>query len=389
MKILTLFLASLCVAVQTYAERPPVNPSAFSSVTDIDDLALIYIGAQHRPTWDKNNFRPYVSHTFPDGSQSWMFDGFLMLDFMRWNKDCKAVNLGEYIGATSLQEDWSDMLDEQLGTKTGNGCRALDELIGELIPILGRPAHKHKVVMCIPTNWVKGDWVWGTVDGKEITGNDRETAGKWYIDELLRRWNAAGFKNIELDGIYWTKESFHEDLDDHVRTINNYSRDNDLLVYWIPYVSAKGRGEWRDWGVDVAYLQPNYYFKEERPMSQLDGAIEFAKAHGMGMEIEFAGYDFSWNCTTGERKKFAPANIGLYDIHPNYYKRLVDYVDHYEEQEIFSTRPMAYYSGFQGFYDFTNSGNDKDREIMDRFATILNRRHQISGWVKDACTQNQ
>lgn len=157
--------------------------------------------------------------------------------------------------------------------------------------------------MCIPTNWVKGDWIWGTVDGKEITGDDREAAGRLYIDELLRRWKAAKFNNIELDGIYWTKESFHENLDDHVRAINCYSRENDLLVYWIPYVSA-------------------------------------------------------------------------------YYKRLVDYVDHYEDQDVFDTKPVAYYSGFQGFYDFETLGNDKDREIMDRIARIINMRHQATGWDK-------
>ena len=382
MKKTSLLLAATICALQVFAIRPAATPSPFSSVTDIDDLALIYIGSQHRPTWDKERLRPFVMHTFPDGSQSWKFDGFLMLEFTRWNKDCKPVNLGESRAGISTQEDWTAMLDEQLGTYTGNGCRALDELIGELIPVLGKPGHKHKVVMCIPTNWVKGDWIWGTADGKEITGDDRVAAGKWYIDELVRRWNAENFKNIELDGIYWTKESFYEGQDDHVREINSYSREKDLLVYWIPYLSARGRGEWRDWGVDVVYLQPNYYFREERPISQLDEAIDFAKKHEMGMEIEFAGYDFSWNCNTGERKKVEPHNIGLYDIHPQFYQRLVDYVDHFEGQGVFDTKPVAYYSGFQGFYDFATSGNEKDREIMDRFARIINKRHQASGWDK-------
>lgn len=381
---LTYFISAIfATALLAGATNPETSSSKFSSVTDIDDLALIYIGAQHRPDWDKEHLRPYVMHTYADSTQSWMFDGFLMLDFMRWNDECKAVNLGEYIGDVSTQKDWSDMLDEQLGTYTGNGCRALDELIGELIPVLGKPGHKHKVVMCIPTNWTKGDWIWGTVNGREISGEDRLTAGKWYIDELQRRWTAAGFKNIELDGIYWTKESFHEDLDDHVRGINAYSHDKGLLVYWIPYVAAKGRGEWHDWGVDVAYLQPNYYFKEERPISQLDGAIDFAKKHDMGMEVEFSAYDRSWNCTNGERRKFPPANCGLYDIHPNYYRRLVDYIDHFETQGIFDTKPVAYYSGFAGFYDFCKSGNEMDRKIMDRIARIINRRHQATGWDKD------
>ncbi len=373
MKLKTMIGALLCT----------LSASAqYSTVTDIDDLALIYIGAQHRPEWNKETLLPYVMHTYADGSRSWKFDGFLMLEFMRWNNDCKAVCLGEYIGEPSTQEDWSAMLDQQLGTHTGQGCRALDELIGELIPQLGKPGHKHKIVMNLPTNWTKGEWTWGTVDGQTISGNQREEQIKWYVDELLRRWDEAGFKNIELDGVYWTKESFHEDKDEHVRDVNRYIHDKNLLVYWIPYVSAKGRGEWKDWGVDVAYLQPNYYFKEERPISQLEGAIDYSREKNMGLEIEFAGYDYRWNCTTGERTRTEPHNIGLYDIHPNFYQRLVNYIDHFEHGGAFYHQPIAYYSGFQGFYDFQNSGNEKDREIMDRIARIINLRHQASGWDK-------
>lgn len=354
----------------------------FSKVTHIDDLALIYIGSQHRPQWDKDLFRPYVMHTFPDSTQSWFFDGFLMLEFMRWNDAGERVNLGEALFKPSTKDDWIAMLDMQLGVGTDTGCKALDDLIGELIPVLGKPGHKHKVVMSLPVNRVKGDWYWGEIDGRKLYGDDRVEEMKWYIDELLRRWDAAGFKNIELDGVYWTKEGYVAEEDADFEFVTAYAKKKGLLNYWIPYRSARGRGDWKEWGIDVAYLQPNYYFKDERPMDWLDGVIDFAFGHDMGLEIEFAGYDYSYNPTTGHRELIKPHNIGLYDINPQYYQRLADYLNHFELYGVFDKKPVAYYTGFQGVYDFSNSDNRRDRDLMSRMARIVNLRHQATRWDK-------
>jgi len=372
MKRFSILLCLLSVILTSAAQ--------FSKVTDIDDLALIYIGSQHRPVWNKDLFRPYVEHVYPDSTRSWMFDGFLMLEFIRWNKAGERVNLGESRAKPSVQEDWIAMLDAQLGVEDETGCKALDDLIGELIPVLGKPAHKHKVVMSLPLNNIKGDWFWGEINGRKLTGNDRVEAMKWYVDELLKRWNAADFKNIELDGVYWTKESYVENEDDDFKAVTAYAKKRGLLNYWIPYRTAKGRGEWKEWGIDVAYLQPNYYFKEERPMSFIDTTVDFAYGHDMGLEVEFAGYDWTYNLNSGERQRVAPHNIGLYDINPGYYQRLVDYINRFELYGVFDTKPVAYYTGFQGVYDFMTSGNERDRDVISRIARLINRRHQMSGW---------
>lgn len=57
-------------------------------------------------------------HTFPDSTQSWFFDGFLMLEFMRWNDAGERVNLGEALFKPSTKDDWIAMLDMQLGAVT-------------------------------------------------------------------------------------------------------------------------------------------------------------------------------------------------------------------------------------------------------------------------------
>lgn len=42
------------------------------SINQIRDLVLIYQGGRHRPDWTAEQFVPYVTHTFADGSKDWL-----------------------------------------------------------------------------------------------------------------------------------------------------------------------------------------------------------------------------------------------------------------------------------------------------------------------------
>lgn len=277
--------------------------------------------------------------------------------------------------------------------KKNVGCKALDDLIGELIPVLGEPGHKHKVVFTLPLAEAKSASSWGEVNGKQLNFlelEDRETAMKWYIDLVIKLWNEANFKNIELDGVYWTKESLYYYVDKQlVKDMNDYYHSKGLKSYWIPYFTAAGREEWSTLDIDVAYLQPNYYFNTETPMSQLDSSIDQAwEKKYSGLEVEFGGYgtNYTWSENGGNRWVYTCKDTGLYGISPTYYQRFVDYIDRFESELIFETFPVAYYSGSMGVSDFTNSTNAKDNEIMHRLARILNRRHVLTGWDKEPST---
>lgn len=379
MKKIALIAALVCSAF--------ISSAKLSEVTDINDLALIYIGSQHRPDWDKELFRPYVVHEYADGRKSWMFDGFLMIEFMKWNKNGVQVSFGEYNSDASQKEDWIDLLDVQLGTYTGQGCRALDDLIGELIPQLGQPGYKHKVVLTMPSAEAKSGNTWGELNGRSLnftSSSDCILALKWYADLIEQKWKEAGFKNLELEGVYWVKESFSGVDRTIVTEANDYFRTKKgFNVFWIPYFTATSRFEWADLGIDVAYLQPNYYFKETTPISQLQQAVEDAWEHGLGLEMEFEGYNYSWSPSTNVRTKYTCESCGLYDVSPAFYQRLVDYIDHFEKEAVFTYLPIAYYSGFEAVYDFMTSGNKKDHELMDRLALLMNARHVDNGWDKE------
>lgn len=406
--VLCLFCATLYVSADLL----------FSDKTEIDDLALIYIGSQHRPDWNKELFEPYVVHTYPDGKKSWMFDGFLMIEFKAYNKLGLEISFGESVASVqgSKKEDWERLLHEQLGTYTGNGCRALDNLIGELIPELGQPGHKHKVVFSLPVAEVKSD-IWGVVDGRKYDFTkeaDRIDGMKWYADLIVSEWEKAGFKNLELDGVYWTKETFDNSFKKLAQDVNRYYHDKELLVYWIPYLLRYNAVDasyhpaptpdqvfdiypdqpvsmWEEIGIDVVYLQPNYYFQTTRPLKTLTQTIDYADKECLGLEIEFEGYNFTWthdknNPETGVRSRILPSNAGMYGHSPTFYNRLKEYIDQFEAKHQFDMTPLSYYSGFEAVYDFEKSGNPKDKEIINRLATIINKRHQMTHWDKAPST---
>lgn len=359
-----------------------------ADLTQINDLALIYIGSQHRPQWTKERLRPYVVHEYADGRQSWMFDGFLMIEFTRWNRNNVQVGFGEFNGPASQKQDWLDLLEAQLGLDTGNtGCMALDQLIEELIPVLGKPGRKHKVVLTMPNAEMKSGNTWGQINDRNLNFNvtaDRIAAQKWYCDQIIQRFKDAHFKNLELEGVYWVKESVWEDVESVIVASNEYfTKTRGLGVFWIPYFQARGWDRWQELGMTTAYQQPNYYFSASTPHSQLEQAVANAWEKDLGLELEFEGYNYSWNPDTKTLSRLTPNNAALYDISPTFYQRLVDYIDYYEQDEVFKWMPMAYYSGFQGVYDLMQSGNKKDREVMDRLASLMNARHIESEWDKE------
>lgn len=384
MKIRTLLLSLVAFA----CIMPSNSQTVYNkfATDDINDLALIYIGGRHRPAWNKNLFKPYVVHTYPDGHKSWMFDGFLMIEFMTQDESGKqSVSFGEYNAACATKEDWEWLLEQQLGTSSGLGCKALDELIEELKSELGTPNHKHKVVLTVPIP-NQATLVWGRLDGVALNFaniDDKVKAMKWFADYMKDKWAEANFKNLDLEGVYWVSETMGNGNDQLAKRMNAYYHSVGLKSYWIPYFKATGRTQWEELGFSIAYTQPNYYFRTTVPIEQLQDAIGDSNVYGLGLEMEFEGYNFSYAGPGRPLNRITPSNCGLYGNSPEFYQRLVDYIDWFEAYGVFDSSAISYYSGFQGVYDFENSGHPKDKELMNRLAEHLQRRHVEAGWHKD------
>ena len=365
-----------------------------------DDLALIWVGARHRPDWNKELFTPYLVHEFPDGHKSWLFDGFLMIDGWTNGERYEGEDYNTYINRrytfgeanyTPADKDmWEWFLHRQLGTYDGLACRALDDRIGELLPELGEPNYKHKVVMTLPIPYQAYNG-WGKIDGRSLNFgvlDDRLAAMKWYVDLLLEEWDKADFKNIELAGIYLLRESISDSFYEVAcaKAMSEYAHEKNLQMFWIPYYRATHYADGKSYGIDMVYHQPNYVFTLDRPREQLENSINDAYDYDLGMLIEFegcciSGVDDGFNDT---RTLVPQGNSCLYEHSVNhaFYDRFVEYVDVFEEFGVFDFMPVGYYAGYQAVYDFVHSDNPKDQEIINRLASIIEQRHILGGWYE-------
>ena len=329
---------------------------------DIRDLALIYQGGVGRIDWTESDFEPYVVHTFADGSKDWLFDGYMFLDSRGPNGSLATT--GRANGAK--KDDWEWYFGRLY--EPGKSLDALDKTIGKYKKEIGDPGFKHKIVLSLlPPDYGLKDW--GELDGKKLdfsNDSDRVVAAKWYLDQIIDKFNAAGYENLELFGIYY----FDEDLifcHDFPKLIAPYVHEKGLEFSWIPYFKARGYERHKEMGFDITYMQPNYFF-DPLPKKRFDETIDIALRNGMSVEFECDGDAISQKPDTK-------------------YQRLVDYIDAFENSGLFDDAPIAYYTGSKMFIEMRDNPSPENQAVMDRLARIIvNRRHKKAGQPKAEVT---
>lgn len=332
----------------------PAAAQGYQTADDVQDLALIYQGGSHRLDWTVDEFRPYVVHEFADGTKDWLFDGFLFLEFK--NGSGRHYTVG-YEKLNARKGEWAWLLDRIF--EEGKSLSALDACITEEIAELGKPGFKHQIVLGLPEA-ILDQKDWGELDGRVLDFSKEEdqlAATRWYIDELMKRFKAAKYKNLELSGFYWVAET-NSHCGELTVPISEYIHSLGKLFYWIPYWQSKGAGEWKALGFDVAYQQPNHFFNHSIPDSRLDDACAFAREHGMAMEFEFD------EKATADRENSS-------------YARMKAYIDHFEKNDVFNSSALAYYCGNRGVLTLHESKNPADHALMDRLARLIQMRRYM------------
>lgn len=349
MKINILLLACLLYIFSSHTTRAQYGK------TSIADLVLIYQGGVHRPMeWTKDQFVPYVVHKNMKGEKNWLFDGFLFLEF----KDGKGRNYAPgYDKLNARRQEWEWLLDRKF--EKGKAFDALNECIADQKKIMGKPGFKHKLVVGLPSP-ILNQHDWGELNGKALDFSkpeDRLTAGKWYIDRFLERYQRAGYEHLELDGFYWVDEDVRG-CADILEPLGNYIRSKKLKFCWIPYWKAQGYDQWKEYKFDFAWIQPNHFFNKEISNDRIDQATAFGYRHNMGMEMEF------------DARALADNKAGMHD-------RLESYIKGFEKHHVFRDASIAYYEGGNGIYLFSKSTNPLDKELMDKLAAhIVERKNK-------------
>ena len=341
------------------------------------DAVLCYGGSHHRTPflWDKERLAPYVTYVDEQGREQWLFDGFIFLESQDMDRPDKRnytymTGVLRDQGLAAGKEQWQELIDYWFGPD--NGVNALEEAVGEAAARLGEPAGKRKVVMVMPDPIIyrkyddtnESTTYWGSLGGRRMDfakGADRVAACKWYIDQVRRRFDEGNYQYVELAGFYPISEEIvtpgdgycHElkKSEEVIPQVAEYLHAINQSLNWIPYNRAAGYKKWQQLGVDYAYMQPNYFWEGQKPLSQFFSDV---KANGLGMEFEFdeALLEGKADCDT-------------------YKKRFREYMSGARLNNVYGTKPLSYYHGTNALYDLSKSTAAKDREFYHEFCRFV------------------
>lgn len=319
-------------------------------------MVLIYQGGTQRPAWSPEEIAPYVSAVDPrDHKEKWLFDGFLFIEYVSGKKH--AFEEGLKLQPADKQ-DWQDLLSRNF--EPGHGLAALEQTCAETEARLGRPLRPRQVVLTLPEP-IEGATNWGELDGHALNFSipaDRVAACEWHIDNALKKWQQLAPKHLTLAGFYFVPERTGNSNAQFLPLISQKIHERGKLFYWIPYFSAHGAAEWKQHGFDIAWYQPNYFFHPELPETRLQLACEFARQHGMGMEMELDGRMMS------KPEIFAP--------------RFDTYLKAFETAGVKSASSMAYYEGGGALLHLFKSDKAEMRRYYDRIAEWVLDRQQLA-----------
>lgn len=347
---------------------------ARTEMLDFADMVLIYGGGRQRyiPNWDADRLQSYVTYTDESGKETWFFDAYLWLEFADYGAGSNLVTYAtgykdpvtqKYLDSAT-KADWERLINYYF--LNNHNLAQLDRVTAAAAVRLGQPVRKPRVVISIPEPIVHANCMnstsrtdyWGELDGRKLDfadNADRLDAVIWYIDRCRAMFNDRGFKNIELAGFYWICEH-SRDTSTILDNVSQYLHKLNYSFNWIPYYSAQGYADWKKWGFDYAFLQPNYFFNDATPLSRLDDACNLGIRAGMSMEMEFDDNVFA---SRGDACRA--------------YK-LRNYMDAFRRYGVWADKRIAYYQGNNTVHSIKVSQNADDRALFHEFAKFVTTR---------------
>lgn len=345
-----IFSAFMFSCSETKKEQTEV-PSA----KGVTDMALIYHTYKNRPKWTPNEMKYYLFRE-NEGKTEWLFDGFLFLEIYATingiNYDYGIAN-GDKIAPGKTE--WEVLINETFADN--RGPNAIEAVLDSLVQNGQVPPYKRQVMFCIP-NPQHGQKNWGAVDGKTLDFDkpeDRLTAANWYIDQILEIWNKKEYKYIEFAGFYWLHETIDFDFGDDklIKSVQNILKEKNIDLCWIPYYGAEGADKWKEFGFNIAYQQPNYFFDPKSPIEIITGALDFAQKHNLSLEMEFDGR--------------VEQEI--------YRERFYTYLNEFEKAGAWENKPVAYYQGSDAWLKMAKSNDSEMQKMYKTLGDILAKRN--------------
>lgn len=318
-------------------------------------------------TFTKEDFKPYVTYVDKNLQPvDWMFDGYLFVPYQKVPPFDEGVNFGPK-GKPANKTHYEYYLNRLF--REGHELYALEEAVKEAKEALNDPNYKVKAIIAVP-NPRSDQSNFGVIDesgqslnlnisevGEEKSLENRVKVIKWFIDEVLKKWEVAKFENIELAGfylesekVYWEVNSLEHEL---FQQMAEYLHSKGLKFYWIPYYSARGWYRWQELGYDVALMQPNYMFDAFTDEKRIDATLQMAYDFGLGLEMEMS--DAALNNEVMRNKYYA-------------------YINKAFEYGYAGKAPTAFYQQVKTLLQAAKSSNPATREVYDRTYNFLKGR---------------
>lgn len=282
------------------------------------DILLVYSGDNSsNQTFNTNDFTPLISYQERSGKiKDRMFDTLLFLP---------------YYGMPTDKNTWFSYIEDLFAPV--QQLHALDQAVA-WVNTYSDLDIREKVILTIPypdvatedfgalENNEQPNFSEASVGVKQATQN-RFAAVKWYYDSVIEQWNRAGFKNIDLVGIYWYGETIEKNSGEKELVLETARlvRNDNLDFYWIPYYGVKGYEKWHSYGFTQVFLQPNYFSQNKPPQERMDAAAKAAEKYNLGIEVEldeavFTNDDF-YNIFYNQLKR--GKQLGLDSLNNAYY----------------------------------------------------------------------
>lgn len=376
------------------------------------DMTLIPGHSSHRKPleWSPDRWLKHVSYVDENGTEHWLFDSFLLIEGQQngfYGETPWTYVLTSSYARSANQTLWQQMLDFWFDGGTfpwqesfwGDGVNsfgrwytgetqylhfnagqldALEECIDEVAGRIGPPPGKRYVVMCLPEAIYFDNYIasvqdpgsatsvyWGSVDGEvmdfSLTAH-RVRAAEWFMDQTRAAFARKGYRNLELLGFYILPEELdlnwraqYKKYDEVIPAIARYAHACNEALFWIPYNLAPGYQKWEDFGIDLAYMQPNYYWEpDKKPMNATFREIN---KYRMGLELEFE-YTMVENVNGAQSAR-------------TYRARFDKYLEWARSSGVYGSRSIALYSGTDAMEQLADSPLPGDRETYHKLGHFL------------------
>ena len=374
--------------------------SGRTAVPSFADISLVTMGWHNYspPAWTAERFGSHVSY---DGK--WLFDAFLLID--GWDP---VRNLSFSITPSrnsAVKDSWLDLADAWLGEE--GALKELDKAVSDAAASLGTPPSPRYIVMAVPDpirystfgDPSSSTAYWGELDGVKMDFSSpahQVKACKWYMDLCRERFYRMGYKNLELAGFYILSEelplnpefykaagqSYKAGVDDWnwqkknweiiVPELSSYAHSCNEGLWWIPYHLAPGYKVWRQLGLDMAWMQPNYYWDHGTVSHPLTDTREAIRNCRMGIELEF---EYSLVASVMADGRSGPDGDGsptfyLKDV-PMLRDRVREYMNMYRESGNYGKYPIAVYSGTDAWNQLATSPDSGDKEMLREICNFI------------------